>query len=110
MKKIRWGIVGAARIVDRMLPTIANADNGELIAIGSRRPGAAKACLVKNAPQLEDEVQTFDGLDQVINHERIDAVYIPLANQEHTQVALKAIRAKKHVLIEKPLAIKIQDV
>ena len=110
MKKIRWGIVGAARIVDRMLPTIANADNGELIAIGSRRPGAAKACLVKNAPQLEDEVQTFDGLDQVINHERIDAVYIPLANQEHTQVALRAIRAKKHVLIEKPLAIKIQDV
>ena len=110
MKKIRWGIVGAARIVDRMLPTIANADNGELIAIGSRRPGAAKACLVKNAPQLEDEVQTFDGLDQVINHERIGAVYIPLANQEHTQVALRAIRAKKHVLIEKPLAIKIQDV
>ena len=110
MKKIRWGIVGAARIVDRMLPTIANADNGELIAIGSRRPGAAKACLVKNAPQLEDEVQTFDGLDQVINHARIDAVYIPLANQEHTQVALRAIRAKKHVLIEKPLAIKIQDV
>ena len=47
MKKIRWGIVGAARIVDRMLHTIANADNGELIAIGSRRPGAAKACLVK---------------------------------------------------------------
>jgi len=110
MKKIRWGIVGAARIVDRMLPTIANADNGELIAIGSRRPGAAKVCLVKNAPQLEDEVQTFDGLDQVINHARIDAVYIPLANQEHTQVALKAIRAKKHVLIEKPMAIKIQDV
>ena len=110
MKKIRWGIVGAARIVDRMLPTIANADNGELIAIGSRRPGAAKACLVKNAPQLEDEVQTFDGLDQVINHERIDAVYIPLANQEHTQVALRVIRAKKHVLIEKPMAIKIQDV
>ena len=110
MKKIRWGIVGAARIVDRMLPTIANADNGELIAIGSRRRGAAKACLVKNAPQLEDKVQTFDGLDQVINHERIDAIYISLANQEHTQFALKAIRAKKHVLIEKPMAIKIQDV
>ena len=110
MKKIRWGIVGAARIVDRMLPTIANADNGELVAIGSRRLGAAKACLVKNAPQLEDQVQAFDGLDQVINHERVDAIYIPLANQEHTQVALKAIRSKKHVLIEKPMAIKTQDV
>lgn len=110
MKKIRWGIVGAARIVDRMLPTIANSVNGELIAIGSRRSGAAKACLIKNAPELEDQVQTFDGFDPVINHERVDAIYIPLANQEHTQVALKAIRAKKHVLIEKPIAMKITEV
>ena len=33
-----------------------------------------------------------------------NAIYIPLANEEHTEVALKAIRAKKHVLIEKPMA------
>ncbi|MDC0285643.1 Gfo/Idh/MocA family oxidoreductase [Candidatus Poseidoniaceae archaeon] len=110
MSKIRWGIVGAARVNERLMPAIIHSTDGELVAIGSRRPGAAKECLLKYAPDLEDQVQCFDGLDQVINHERVDAVYIPLANEEHVPTALKAIRAKKHVLIEKPMAIKSKEV
>ena len=100
MTKIRWGIVGAARINERLIPAINKSEFGELIAIGSRRKGAAKDCLIKNLPEYEDKVSCFDGLDQVINHESIDAIYIPLANEEHTEVALKSIRAKKHVLIK----------
>ena len=92
------------------MPAIINSDLGELIAIGSRRKGAAKECLLKHASHLEDTVQTFDGLDQIVNHDRIDAIYIPLANEEHVQVALKSIRAKKHVLIEKPMALKSSEV
>jgi len=107
---IRWGIVGAARVNERLMPAIINSDLGELIAIGSRRKGAAKECLLKHAAHLEDAVQTFDGLDQIVNHDRIDAIYIPLANEEHVQVALKSIRAKKHVLIEKPMALKSSEV
>jgi len=110
MSKIRWGIVGAARVNERLMPAIIHSTDGELVAIGSRRPGAAKECLLKHAPDLEDQVQCFDGLDQVINHERVDAIYIPLANEEHVPTALKAIRAKKHVLIEKPMALKSQEV
>jgi len=107
---IRWGIVGAARINERLMPAIINSDLGELIAIGSRRKGAAKECLLKHAAHLEDAVQTFDGLDQIVNHDRIDAIYIPLANEEHVQVALKSIRAKKHILIEKPMALNSSEV
>ena len=110
MTTIRWGIVGAARINERLMPAIINSDLGELIAIGSRRKGAAKECLLKHASHLEDTVQTFDGLDQIVNHDRIDAIYIPLANEEHVQVALKSIRAKKHVLIEKPMALNSSEV
>ena len=110
MNKIRWGIAGAARVNERLMPAIIDSDLGELIAIGSRRKGAAKECLLKYAEQLEDTVQTFDGLDQIVNHDRIDAVYIPMANEEHVQIALKCIRAKKHVLIEKPMALKSSEV
>ena len=110
MIKIRWGIVGAARVNERLMPAIAKSKFGELIAIGSRRPGAAKKCLLKNLPEYEDRVSCFNGLDQVIQHDRIDAIYIPLANEEHTEVALKAIKAKKHVLIEKPMTIKSDEV
>jgi len=110
MTKIRWGIVGAARVNERLMPAIVNSKLGELIAIGSRRKGAAKECLLKNLPDYEEKVSCFDGFDQVLYHDRINAIYIPLANEEHTEIALKAIRAKKHVLIEKPLAIKSKEV
>ena len=110
MKKIGWGILGAARVNERLMPAIAQSDLGELIAIGSRRPGASRECLLKHLPEYEDKVSCFDGFDQVINHEKVNAIYIPLANEEHTEVALKALRAKKHVLIEKPMAIKSEEV
>ena len=110
MKKIGWGILGAARVNERLMPAIVQSEQGELISIGSRRPGASRECLLKHLPRYEDKVSCFDGFDQVINHEKVDAIYIPLANEEHTEVALKAIRAKKHVLIEKPMAIKSEEV
>ena len=110
MKKIGWGILGAARVNERLMPAIIQSDLGELIAIGSRRAGASRECLLKFLPKYEDKVSCFDGFDQVINHKKVDVIYIPLANEEHTEVALKALRAKKHVLIEKPMAIKSEEV
>ena len=88
MTKIRWGIVGAARVNERLMPAIVNSKLGELIAIGSRRKGAAKECLLKNLPDHKEKVSCFDGFDQVLYHDRINAIYIPLANEEHTEIAL----------------------
>jgi xylose dehydrogenase (NAD/NADP) len=110
MTKVNWGILGAARIVEKVLPVIADSMNGELVAIGSRRKDAAESLINKACPELIKKVQTFNGFDSVINHPKINAIYIPLANEDHTSVALKAIRSKKHVLIEKPMAIKTSDV
>ncbi|HBO18547.1 MAG TPA: gfo/Idh/MocA family oxidoreductase [Methylophilaceae bacterium] len=83
---------------------------GELVAIGSRRENAAAACIEKYQPLLKDKVQAFNSLDEVIHHPNIDAIYIPLANEEHTEPALKAIENKKHVLIEKPIALHANEV
>ena len=110
MNKVNWGILGAARIVEKVLPIIANSINGELVAIGSRRKDAAKSLINRAYPELLNKIQTFNGFDSVINHPKINAIYIPLANEDHTPTALKAIRSKKHVLIEKPMAIKSSDV
>jgi len=110
MKKVRWGILGAARVNERLLPAIANSPMGELVAIGSRRENAAAACIEKYQPTLKDKVQAFNSLDEVIHHSNIDAIYIPLANEEHTEPALKAIENKKHVLIEKPIALHANEV
>jgi predicted dehydrogenase len=113
--KLRWGILGAARVNERLLPAIVEARNSQLVAIASRRAGAAKATLEKYAPQgFNDKsvngVQCYDDLDALIADVNVEAIYCPMANNEHAEWALKAINAGKHVLIEKPMALTVADI
>lgn len=107
--KLRWGILGAARVNERLLPAIIEAKNSQLVAIASRRAGAAKATLEKYAP-CHQNVACYDNMDALINDKNVDAIYCPMANEEHAEWALKAINAGKHVLIEKPMATTLKDI
>lgn len=107
--KLRWGIVGAARVNERLLPAIVEASNSELVAIASRRPGAAAATLAKYAPQQQG-VNTYDDLEALLVDADVQAVYLPMANHEHAEWALRAIERGKHVLCEKPMALTVRDI
>ena len=109
-KKLKWGILGAARVNERLLPAIIEASNSQLVAIASRRVGAARATLEKYAPNYDGYVACYDDMNVLINDKNIDAVYCPMANEEHAEWAIKAINAGKHVLIEKPMATTLQDI
>ncbi len=109
-RKLKWGILGAARVNERLLPAIIEATNSELVAIASRRSGAAKATLEKYAPCYSNSVQCYDDLDLLIQDQNVEAIYCPMANNEHAEWALKAINAGKHVLIEKPMALTVADI
>ena len=115
MNKLKWGILGAARVNERLLPAIIEAPNSQLVAIASRRAGAARATLEKYAPpdfieKHKENVACYDDLDALINDKNVEAVYCPMANEEHAEWAIKAINAGKHVLIEKPMATTLQDI
>ena len=107
---LRWGILGAARVNERLLPAIVEAANAQLSAVASRRPGAAAEVLNKYAPHFNGQVNTYDSLERLLDDAAIQAIYLPLANEEHAEWALRAIAAGKHLLIEKPLAIRAADV
>lgn len=107
--KLRWGILGAARINERLMPAILQAANAELVAIASRRPGAAAATLAKYAPD-QTGVRAYDDLQLLLDDADVQAIYLPMANHEHGEWALRAIRHGKHVLVEKPLALKVADI
>jgi len=109
-QKLKWGILGAARVNERLLPSIIEAPNSQLVAIASRRAGASKATFEKYAPRSADSVNCYDDMDSLINDKNIEAVYCPMANEEHAEWALKAIAADKHVLIEKPMALTVKDI
>lgn len=105
---LRWGIMGAARVNEKLMPAIVAARNSKLVAIASRRPGAAAEVLQKHAPDAGAEA--LDDMQVLLERDDIDAVYLPMANEEHAEWALKAIAAGKHVLIEKPMALRVSDI
>ena len=111
---LNWGILGAARVNERLLPAIVEATNSQLVAIASRRAGAAKATMEKYAkPLVENQAQgvtCYDDLDALIEDKNIEAIYCPMANEEHAEWALKAINAGKHVLIEKPMTTNLAEI
>jgi D-xylose 1-dehydrogenase (NADP+, D-xylono-1,5-lactone-forming) len=106
---LRWGILGAARVNERLLPAIVEASNAELVAIASRRAGAAEQTLRQYAPQLKN-IRTYDNLHALLDDTQVEAVYLPLANQEHAEWTIRAIENGKHVLCEKPLALTVADI
>jgi len=107
--KLRWGILGAARVNERLMPAIVEAPNSELVAMASRRPGAAAATLAKYAPQQRG-VRVYDDPEALLGDAEVQAVYLPLANHEHAEWTLRAIQHGKHVLCEKPMALTVTDI
>jgi len=105
-ESVRWGVLSAAKIAKEWLcPAIHNCTDGHLAAIASRTPGKA-ADLAK--PYRG--VKLFDDYDALLTSSDIDAVYIPLPNAAHVEWTNRALDAGKHVLCEKPIALKAEEI
>src|SRR5262245_55947064 len=99
--RLRWGILGCARITRRgLIPGIRASTRGTIQALGSRDHARAQA--------WADEYRiptTHGSYQEVIDNPEVDALYIPLPNELHKDWVLAAANAGKHVLCEKPLAL-----
>ncbi|MBC7363074.1 MAG: Gfo/Idh/MocA family oxidoreductase [Candidatus Aminicenantes bacterium] len=100
-EKVKWGILGCAGIVERtFLPAIKKVSQAEVIAIASRDPKKARAWAEKF--QLK---KSYGSYEELLADPEIEAVYNPLPNHLHHPLTIQALRAGKHVLCEKPLAL-----
>jgi len=97
-KKLRWGILGVAKINERLLPAFAKARNAELVGIASR--SLAKA---QEAAKAAGIPKAFGSYEALLDDPGIDAIYNPLPNTMHDEWTRKAADRGKHVLCEKPL-------
>lgn len=106
MQTVRWGILGAANFArGHMGPAIHAAHGAELAALATSDPAKA-AGFQAFCPGLQVHA-TYDAL---LADPGIDAVYIPLPNHLHVEWTLKALRAGKHVLTEKPIALSAPEI
>ncbi|MBX3530501.1 MAG: Gfo/Idh/MocA family oxidoreductase [Rhizobiaceae bacterium] len=103
---LRWGVLSTAKIGrDFVIPSLQQAANGTLAAIASRDLARAQALsAATGAPYA------FGSYEEMLGSDLIDAVYIPLPTSQHVEWAVKAANAGKHVLVEKPLALKADDI
>jgi predicted dehydrogenase len=97
---LRIGILGAARIAPMALIRPAHSVPGvSVAAVAARDPARARAFAEKHGiPRVCADYQ------QLIEDPELDAIYNPLPNSLHCEWTVRALRAGKHVLCEKPIA------
>jgi predicted dehydrogenase len=97
-KKLRWGILGVAKINDRIIPAFRKSQHAELRALASRDAERARsAARAANVPVAHA------GYEALLADPEIDVVYNPLPNALHAEWTRRAADHGKHVLCEKPL-------
>ena len=104
--RVRWGVLSAAKIArEWVVPGIHMSDRGELAAVASLTPGKAAALA---APY--GEVTLHDSYEALLADPGVDAIYIPLPNHQHVEWTAKCLEAGKHVLCEKPIALRAEEI
>ena len=105
-EKINWGILGCANIAkDRTIPSLLQVENSSLYAIAGRNPERLAAFADAFHPQV-----TYGSYDELLADPDVDAVYLPLPNTLHMEWSIRAMKAGKHVLCEKPLGMNAAQV
>jgi len=101
MKKIRWGVLSTAKIgTKKVIPAMQLGEYCKFTAIASRQLEKAQAA----ASRLGIE-KAYGSYEELLADCDVDAVYLPLPNHLHVPWAIKALKAGKHVLCEKPIGL-----
>ena len=103
--RLRIGVLGAARIAPMALMRPARAvPQAWVVAVAARNPARARAFA-----QRHGILRVHESYDALVQDPEIEAVYIPLPNSLHAEWSIRALRAGKHVLCEKPLASNAEE-
>jgi predicted dehydrogenase len=105
MTRLRWGVLSTASIArTKVIPGLRRSERGEVVAIASR-----DATLAERVASQLDIPTAHGSYESLLADPTVDAVYIPLPNHLHAAWTIAAVRAGKHVLCEKPLAMTATD-
>jgi xylose dehydrogenase (NAD/NADP) len=102
---LRWGLLGTARINRSLIPPLKMSPRNRVVAVASRRLPAAEAYA-----REWDIPRAHGRYEALLDDPDVDVVYNPLPNSLHAEWTIKAVRAGKHVLCEKPLAVTTAEV
>lgn len=104
MKKVKWAIVGTGWISHCFAEAFPEAKNAELVAVCSRRQDTAEAFAAAfGIPEA------YGSLEDLFEKSEAEVIYLGTPNRAHLAGALACVRAKKHVVVEKPFATNARE-
>ena len=105
MKKVKWGIIGAGGIADRRtMPGMELAENAEIYAVME-----IDMALSEKLRDKYKAVKAYDNEAELFADTEVEAVYIASPVVHHKRQAMAAADARKHILLEKPIALTVEE-
>jgi predicted dehydrogenase len=101
-QRLKWGILGTGNIARQFCVGVNSSQRGSLAAVGSRTAAAAQQFAAVHRIS-----GAYGSYDRLLADPDVQAVYISLPNTLHHPWTLAALKAGKHVLCEKPLAVSV---
>jgi len=101
---LNYAVVGVSSIAPRFVKGLQLSANGKLYAVYSRTFAKAQ----EFATQF-DAHQAYDDYHLLLNDPLVDVVYISTTNSTHYPLAKQALEAGKHVIVEKPATLTVED-
>jgi D-xylose 1-dehydrogenase (NADP+, D-xylono-1,5-lactone-forming) len=102
---VRWGILSTANINEKVLAGVSGSPAVSVVAVGSRSSDSAR----EFAERFEIP-RAHGSYEELLADDEVEAIYIPLPNGLHVEWTLAALAAGKHVLCEKPLSPRAEEV
>src|SRR3954447_13431894 len=96
---VRWAVVGTGDVTQSIAPDFDVQSGSQRIAVASRSASGGADFAARFGFQRSGD------LEDVLSMPDVDAVYIATPHGTHRDIALRALAAGKHVLIEKPVAV-----
>ena len=107
----RWGFLSTAAIAKKNWKAIRLAGNGRVTAVASRSERRAQAFIDECSAEvpMPGSVAAVGSYEDLLGRDDVDAIYVPLPTGIRKEWVLRAARAGKHVLCEKPAAVHAAD-
>lgn len=105
------GIIGCGRITEKHIATLSRLATAQVVAlsdVSQDRMNVAYRQLRTAAPH-NGEAAMYTDYELLLEHPEVDVVVITAANGQHADIAGQALLAGKHVIVEKPLALSLED-
>jgi len=100
LSTVRFGFIGAGQIAYYAADAVLRHPHAQLVAI--QDPHLERRTTLQNKHALE---HAHESVEELLANKSVDAVYIAVPNKFHIPLAIQALEAGKHVMLEKPFAM-----